>query len=150
MSDELFSREEALGGLPAKRATTLLFLIESRTAHLVDQSRRAMEFSLTEESVKERDLAFLEAFNLGADPPIRPTIQDLERYAPLWATLVPDNPQLRAALAHFFGQKYEFTHKAVPSIRVALGLDTDAVQRAYQRLYRQPLEKLFAPRITVG
>ncbi len=150
MSDELFSREEALGGLPAKRATTLLFLIESRTAHLVDQSRRAMEFSLTEESVKERDLAFLEAFNLGADPPIRSTIQDLERYAPLWATLVPDNPQLRAALAHLFGQKYEFTHKAVPSIRVALGLDTDAVQRAYQRLYRQPLEKLFAPRITVG
>jgi len=129
--DELFSREEALGGLPAKRAATLLFLIESRTAHLVDQSRRAMEFSLTEEAANERDLAFLEAFSLGREPPLRPTIQDLERYASHWAPLVPDNPQLRAALAHLFGRKYEFTHKAVPSIRAALGLDTDAVQRAY-------------------
>jgi hypothetical protein len=50
LPDELFSREEVLGGLPAKRAATLLFLIESRTAHLVEQSRRAMEFSLTEEA----------------------------------------------------------------------------------------------------
>jgi len=70
--DELFSREEALGGLPAKRAATLLFLIESRTAHLVDQSRRAMEFSITEEAANERDLAFLEAFSLGREPPPPP------------------------------------------------------------------------------
>ena len=147
--DELFSREEALGGLPAKRAATLLFLIESRTAHLVDQSRRAMEFSITEEAANERDLAFLEAFSLGREPPLRPTIQDLERYASHWAPLVPDNPQLRAALAHLFGRKYEFTHKAVPSIRAALGLDQEAVRQAYRRLYRQPLETLFASRITL-
>ena len=30
--DELISREEVLGGLPAKRANTILFLIESRMA----------------------------------------------------------------------------------------------------------------------
>jgi hypothetical protein len=32
--DELLTREEILGGLPAGRARTLLFLIESKTAHL--------------------------------------------------------------------------------------------------------------------
>ena len=44
-SDELISREEVLEGLPAKRANTLLFLIESRTAQIVARSR--VEFSLT-------------------------------------------------------------------------------------------------------
>jgi hypothetical protein len=148
--DDLFSRDEVLGGLPAKRAATLLFLIESRTAHLVDQSRRAMEFFLTEEAVKERDLAFLEAFSLGREPPLRPTIQDLERYAPQWAPLVPDNPRIQAAIAHLFGQTYEFTYPAVPRLRVALGLDEEAVQREYRLLYREPLETIYAPRPTLG
>ena len=148
--DDLFSREEVLGGLPAKRAATLLFLIESRTAHLVDQSRRAMEFFLTEESAKDRDLAFFEAFSLGRDPPLRPTIQDLERYAPQWAPLVPDNPSIQAAVAHLFGQTYEFTYPAVPRLRAALGLDEEAVQREYRLLYREPLETIYAPRPTLG
>jgi hypothetical protein len=148
--DELFTRDEVLGGLPAKRAATLLFLIESRTAHLVDQSRRAMEIFLTEEAAKERDLAFLEAFSLGREAPVRPTIQDIERFAPQWATLVPDNPQVQAAVAYLLGQKYEFTHPAVPGIRAALGLDEEAIRQAYRRLYRQPLETLFATRAALG
>ena len=71
MTQELFTREEVMAGLPARRARALLFLIESRTAHLVAQSRRAMERFLTEETAEERDLAFLEAFALGRDPPLR-------------------------------------------------------------------------------
>jgi len=146
--DHLFTREEVMTGLPAKRASTLLFLIESRTAHLVARSRQAMELFLTEGAAEERDLAFLEAFALGRDPPLRPTIQDLERYAPQWAPLVPDNPRVQAALAHLMGQKYSFTYQAVPGIRAALGLDEAAVQQAYRRLYREPLETIFAPRPT--
>ena len=83
------------GGLPAKRAHTLLFLIESRTAHLVAQSRQAMEVFLTREAAEERELAFLESFALGSEPPLRPTIQKLERYAPQWASLVPENPRVQ-------------------------------------------------------
>jgi len=89
----LLDRETVLaGGVPAKRANTLLFLIESRTAHLMVRSRQAMELFPTQESAKQRDLAFLEAFALGSEPPLRPTIRDLERYAPQWASLVPENP----------------------------------------------------------
>ena len=149
-ADDLFTRDEVLGGLPAKRAATLLFLIESRTAHLVERSRRAMEFLFSEEAAKERDLAFLEAFSLGREPPLRPTIQDLERYAPQWAPLVPENPSLQAAVAHLLGQKYDFTSKDVPRIRAALGLDDEAVKRAYRRQYREPLETLFALRPTLA
>src|SRR6266545_2355850 len=42
-------REEVLAGSPARRADILLFLIESRTAHLLAQSRRVMERFVTED-----------------------------------------------------------------------------------------------------
>jgi intracellular septation protein A len=145
-SEELFTRDEALSGLPAQRARTLLFLIESQTAHLAAQDRRVMERFLTEEAARERDLAFLEAFALGRDPPLRPTIQDLERHSGQWAGLVPENPRLRAALAGLLGQKYALSQAAVPGIRAAVGLDTAAVQQAYQRLHNQPLGTIYTAR----
>ncbi|MBU1879313.1 MAG: hypothetical protein KJ734_10220 [Chloroflexi bacterium] len=146
-SNGFLTREEALSGFGARRARTLLFLIESRTAHLVAQSRQAMNPFLTEQTAQERDLAFLEAFGLGREPPLRPTIQDLERHAPQWADLVPQPPRVRAALAQALGQKYAFIQRAVPHIRAVLGLDEPAVQDAYQRLYRQPLAAIYAPRV---
>jgi amino acid permease len=147
-ADDLFTRAEVLGGLPAGRARTLLFLIESRTAHLVARSRQAMELAVGDVAARERDLAFLEAFTLGREPPLRPSIQDLERYAPQWADLVPANPRLCAALAHLLGEKYTFTRQAVPGIRAVLGLDTEPVQRAYRHLYANPIASIFAPQLT--
>ncbi len=145
--DELISREEVLAGLPAKRANTVLFLLESRTAQIVARSR--MEFSLTEQAASERDLAFLEAFALGNAPPLHPTIQHLERYAEQWATLVPENPRLKAAIAHAFSQKYTFIYQTVPNIRATLGLDEKAVQVAYLRLYRKQLLTIFASKLSL-
>jgi amino acid permease len=150
VSDEDFdsfpNREELLGGLPAKRADTLLFLIESRTAHLVAQSRRAMERFLNEGNVNDRELAFLEAFSEGREPPLAPTVQDIEHHAARWAPLVAKNPSVQAALAHRLGQKYRFTYEAVPGVRAAVGMDNPNVRRAYRRLYTQPLEEIFASR----
>lgn len=146
--DELFTRDEVLGGLPARRAATLLFLIESRTAYLADQSRRAADFFLSEDASKERDLAFLEAFNLGREPPVHVTIQAIERFAAKWAPLVPENPNIRAAVAHLLGQKYKFTKRAAPGIRTALAFDGEAVRQAYCRLYGAELETIYAPRIS--
>jgi hypothetical protein len=147
-SDEFFTRDEVLGGLPAKRAAALLFLIESRTSNLLDESRRATEFFLSEDVSKERDLAFLEAFSLGREPPLRITIQDIERFASKWAALVPDNPTIRAAIALFLGQKYKFTNQAAPGIRAALALDSIAVRQAFRRLYRADLETIFARQVS--
>ena len=147
--DELFTRDEALGGLPARRAATLLFLIESRSAQLEARSRLAAEEFPTEKAAQELDLAFLEAFASSREPPLRPTIQDLERHAPKWAHLVPENARLRAAIAHLLSEKYSFSSQAVPRMRLALGLDEPAVQRAYQELYKQSLNTIFVPRITL-
>ncbi|MDQ3891768.1 MAG: hypothetical protein M3274_02570, partial [Actinomycetota bacterium] len=117
----LLDRETVLAGMPAERANTLLYLIESRTAHLVARSREAVQIFLSDESAQQRKLAFLEAFALGSEPPLPPTIQDLERYAPQWEPLVPENPRVQAAVAHRLGEKYEFTYEKAPGIRAALG-----------------------------
>ena len=147
--DELFTRDEALGGFPARRAATLLFLIESRSAQLEARSLLAAEEFPTEKAAQELDLAFLEAFASSREPPLRPAIQDLERHAPKWAHLVPENARLRAAIAYLLSEKYSFSSQAVPRMRLALGLDEPAVQRAYQELYKQSLNTIFVPRITL-
>lgn len=124
-------------------------MIESRTAQLAARSQLDTDLFTTEEGARERELAFLEAFAFGREPPLRPTIQDVERHAPEWASLVPENPRVQAAIAHRLGQKYAFTSRAVPGIRAALGLDTEAVQRAYRRLYGRPLATIYAPWVTL-
>jgi amino acid permease len=149
-ADEFLTRDEILAGLSARRARMLLFLIESRTAHLTARSRRAMERFPAEGVARDRDMAFLEAFSLGQDPPLRPTIRDLERHADRWADLVPERPQARAALAHSLGEKYAFTGKSTPNIRTVLGLDEPEVQEAYQNLYGQPLATIYAMRVTLA
>jgi len=146
--EPLVSREQVLDGLPAKRASMLLFAIESRTAYLVARSRRAMARFITEKSAEEQDHAFLNALAEGRDLPIQPTIQDLEHHAVHWASLVPADAGLRAALARAIGEKYLFTRAAVPSLRRALGLDDEDVMQAYARSYGQPLSTIYAVQIT--
>jgi amino acid permease len=145
--DRFPDRDELLAGLPTRRADTLLFLIESRTAHLLAGSPRAMEQFVTEADRDERELAFFAAFSQGLDPPLVPTIQDLERHSRQWAPLVAESPQVRAAVAHRLGKKYRFTYQDSAGIRRALGLDDPEVRRAYRRLYRRPLEEIFAARV---
>ena len=147
--DRLVSREELREGrlAPGRQANAVLFAIESRTAQLVTQSQQMAAPYLTARAVEEPESAFLEALAARRNLPVPPTIQDLERYAPHWANLVSEaDPRLRAALAHALGSKYVFTLKSVPGIRTALGLDENAVQRMYERLYAQPLSSIYASR----
>jgi amino acid permease len=148
-SDDLgfLSRDELLGGLPARRASSLLYAIENRTAQLVARSRRAMATYETERTAEEQERAFLEAFAQGREPPILPTIQDLERYAPEWASLVPPDPGVRAAVARMIGGKYMVPRRKVPALRHALGVDEPAVDEAFARLHGQPIETLYATHI---
>jgi len=141
--DELFTPDEVLAGFSAKRAHLLLFQIESRTASLMMQSRRAVDRYLTEETAEQQDLAFFEALAEGRELPVRPTIRDLERYTPHWQSLVPPNPTLQATLAHLLRQKYRFRQRDIPHVREALGLDREGVQQAFLRQYHQSLETTY-------
>jgi len=148
---ETLTREKLLnGGLGSgRRASTLLFAIESRVAQLAAQSRQATAIYLTSKEIEERERAFLQALAAGRELPLQPTIQDLERYAPHWQELLStaDAP-LKAALARALGIKYTFRMQAIPGIRGALGMDEAATQQAFQRLYREPLSTIYAPGIT--
>lgn len=151
--DELdlpLSREDVLGGRPGKRASTALFLIESRTAYLAQRSRRDIDALPAESPGQNREDAFLEAFRQGAAPRVSVTIQQIEQWAPWWKVLVPKNPQVRAALAHLLGERYTFAVASIPGIRDAIGLDDPAVQDAYGRLYSTPLAGIYAPGIPLS
>ena len=143
-----FSRDELLGGLPARRASTILFAIEARSAHLVARSKRAMAWYETPRTSSERETAFLEAMAGGRALPLTPRVQDLERFAPTWADLVPAGADLRASLARLIGQKYRFTPERVPRMRAALGLDDPEVVDAFQRLHDKPPSSIYAPSVT--
>lgn len=150
---EIVSREELLEGrlAPGRRATALLFAIESRTAQLVSQSQQATALYLTKKAVEERERTFLEALAAGRELPVQPTIQDLERYVPHWMDLVSEaDVNLRAALVSAIGKKYVFTRESVPGIRVALGLDEAGIQQAYQRLYGEPLSSIYAAKTAMS
>ena len=79
----------------------------------------------TERAEAERERAFLDAVAAGRAPKRPPRVQDLERYAPSWASLVPPDPRLRAAVAKLLGEKYRLPRGRVPRIAAALGLDGD-------------------------
>lgn len=150
-SDELggfLDREQLLGGSPARRAATLLFLIETRTARLAALERRRLDRSRTEASEDERALAFVEAFALARESAVAPSVHELERQAEAWASLVPTNARLQAALARRFGEKYRFNATVAPGIGKALGLVDDEVRDAYEALYGEPIESVFAEALT--
>ena len=150
---EFLDRETLLGGgmAPGRRASALLFAIESRTARLVAQSQQATAWYLTRRAAAEREQEFLDALAEGRELPVAPTIQQIERYAANWTPLVADaDPGLAAAVARGMGQKYRLVEGAVPGIRAALGLDTAMVQEAYQRFYGEPLASIYTRKVVFG
>ncbi len=143
----MFSRDELLGGLPARRASTLLFAIESRTAQQVARSRSAMATYLTDRTAADRERAFLDALSGGRTLPIRPTIQDIERYASEWAALVPDGADQRAAILTRLAASYRLPAARTPRVAAALGVADPAVDAAYERAHGAPIATAFATEV---
>lgn len=143
----MFTRESLLGGLPARRASTILFAIESRTASLVRSNRVNRASYVGERTVAEREQAFLSAM-AGGRQAIDVRIDEIEGYAAQWADLAPEGADVRAAIARLLGSKYRFTWDLVPGIRAALGLDDSAVAEAFVRLHSRPLSSIYAERLT--
>lgn len=144
-----FSRSDVLGGLPARRASTLLFAIEQRTAQLVSRSRKAMATWTTERAEAERERAFLDALAAGRTGARPPRVQDVERHAPAWAALVPSDPALRAAVVHLLAGKYRLPRRGLPRIRAALGMDEPAVRQAFERANNRSIDTVFVDRLTL-
>jgi hypothetical protein len=129
----MFSRAEIERGLPARRASGVLFAVEALTARLVVNQRITRATFVGERSSTEREQAFLQAIAAGRDLPVQPTIQQIERFAPQWADVVPEGAEARAALAILMAAKYRLVRNRVPRIRATLGLDAGPVAEAVAR-----------------
>lgn len=149
--NKLLSRQELLAGgvagRSAKQASVLLTLIENRAASCLSESRQAAIGYTPATLSAARSQSYLEALAQGRARTSQPTMRDLERYAPQWAELAPENPSTRATIAHLLGAKYRFTARVTPGVRAALGLDTPAVMDAYQQQYGRPLRDIYVPRL---
>lgn len=164
MSDELFTRDEVLGGLQGKRAKALLFLIEYWAVRITQRDKDIVgaAMTLTPEMIQcipvllddslltasvehDPDAGFFEAFGLSKEGLKPVTLQQIEATAVSWQKLVPDNPRLKATTLHLMGQKYPLIKRRVSRILRVFGAETEQVTSAYQKMYRQPLESLFKP-----
>ncbi len=144
MTEPLFpTRDELLGGFPARRASTILFAIENLTHQLVTRSRRALARYQPATSAQDRERQFIDAVGGGRESAARPAIQDVERYAAEWAPLVPDVPDTKAALLHQLSSRYQLYYDRVPRIRAALSVDSDAVAQEFQRQQRRDISTAF-------
>jgi transmembrane amino acid transporter len=149
MTEQLLSRDEVLGGLPARRAATVLHAIRARTAASVARSRRPLGGYVSERVAAQRESEFLAALASGRDAHAKPSVQDLERYASDWETLVPSQPALRAAIADRLGTEERLVKDWVPRLRAALGLDEQATRDAYERATQRPLDAIYVARSRV-
>ena len=140
------AHDELLDGPAARRASALLLAIESRTAQLVARSRRAMARHHTERSAQEHDHAHLDVVAQGPDSSLEPTVQGLERDAPDWQALVPDDAVVCAAVAGLLSEQCVLCEVHVPQIRGARGLDEPEVQVAYERQPGRHLATIYSTR----
>src|SRR4051812_9007792 len=101
----------------------------------------------SDDAAQRRELEFIESFALGREPPVRPTVQDLERFAPQWASLVARNPRVQAALALRMSEKYGLARGRVDGIAAALGLGETLVAAAFESLYGRPVESIYVERV---
>src|SRR6188508_2983427 len=137
------SREDLLGGMPARRASTILFAIENLTNQLVSRSRRALARYQPAETAQDRERRFMDAVSAGREAQVRPKIQDVERYAPEWAYMVPEVADTQAAILHQLSERYRLYKNRLPRLRTALAADSPAVAEAFQRQQKRPIETIW-------
>ena len=142
--DQGFSQEDPISAkVKARQALGLLTSLERRTAYLMTEMRQAVELILNSEP---QLTSGGDDFQLRYQKAISElTIDQLERYAPQWTSLIPANPTVQSALSHLLGQKYGLIYERVANIRQALGLDSDVVKQAYESQHGEPIATLFQP-----
>jgi len=147
--DGLVSRQELLEGrlAPGRQANAVLFATKAgRHNWSLSRNRWAAPY-LTAKAVEEAESVFLEAMaavrNFPGAPHDSRTSSVTHPIGRIWS---PKQTPAFGRRCSRFGQQVHFTHKSVPGIRTALGLDENAVQRVYVRLYNESLSAIYASR----
>jgi amino acid permease len=139
------SREDLLGGMPARRASTIVYAIENLTLALVTRSRHALARYQAAESGRDRERQFMDAVSAGREQQERPAVQDLERYATEWSSMAPDVPETKAQICFQLSTRYRLVYERTRRLRAALGVDGQAVADAYRRQQGKEIGTAFIP-----
>ena len=142
---DLISRHDILGGRLSteRRAGRVVSTIEARVAHMRAETRQAVHalFSGTEtEFTRTFGDDYLRAVKMSAQFAAAPSLADIERFARQWKQLVPEDPDVRAAVIQSLVTRYGVSPETTPAALESVGYMTGVVQEAYQRLYTRPLD----------
>jgi amino acid permease len=144
------TRDELLGGLVARRASTSLFAVERRVAYLVAEARHVVAPVICADLVATHERAFLAALASGRGRERAPTIQELERFAPAWRHLAPGDADGRAVFVDRLATAHRFRRRDVPRIRAVLALDDGPVATAFRRRTGRAIATVYATDLTLA
>lgn len=108
--------------------------IVDHTKYLVYQLQHVTEILLKPDGVPGLEGFKPEAITLIGD--------DLERFAPQWGTMVPNDPVTCAIIAHDLAQSFDLFYQRIPNIRTALELDSKDVQSAFEERYGVTIQEV--------
>lgn len=166
MNDELFSRDEVLGGglSRVRRARACLYLIEQEALRLVERQARTSTVAAAppesgmfyaalllddEETMRaplpgEADDAFIESFRNARRTAPPATLKALERSVGGWKVLIPEDLALRAELLHQMTLRHEMPRNRSKRIADAFGVGTTDFDAEYAAVTGSSVDTVFA------
>lgn len=163
--NELFSREEVLGGglSRVRRARALLYLIEQEAARISDKratitatatlpieaglSFNALAFgdaeTMREALPGEQDEAFIQSFRNARRNAAAAHSKVLASTASAWKVLVPDDVVLRAEVLHQMTLRHSLPRNKSESIAKAFGVGTAEFDTAYLDSVGEPVDTVW-------
>lgn len=165
MNDELFTRDEVLGGglSRVRRARACLYLIEQEALRLVDRQARTTTVASAppeagmfyaamlledEETMRkplpgEADEAYIESFRNARRTAPPATLAALERSVSGWKVLIPEELALRAELLHQMSLRHQMPRNRAKHIAAAFGVGDPGFDAAYAAVAGSPVDDAF-------
>lgn len=148
----LISRDELLGGaLKGRRqrsAQSVLALIEAKTAQLSREAEVTLAPEFGSASATARTADYFKTL-ASSDGSAVTTIHELERFAPQWASLVPQSADIRAATLKQLFDKYQVPLSRTPRLQGALGATDLGVMKAFEAQTSGALADAFADTLSL-
>jgi hypothetical protein len=167
MDDDLgLSRDAIAGGMPMKRAKSLVYLIEQEARRQQDRMKGIDTAALSAAATggmsnvdlqdlvddearrgalsADGDEAYVEAYRSARREADVPDFRWLEAAADHWASLVPDDLKMRVLVFALLTERYDIVRKRAKGFCRNLGVDDPGFAEAYEAERGQPLESAFA------
>ena len=167
MSDELFSREEILGGglSRIRRARAIVFLLEQEARRIGDRSAvlasaapeaAGMLYAIYEADPEmmrralpgEADEAFIESFRNSRRRAKSAASRLLEGTVDSWKVLLPEDMSLRAEVLHQMALRHGLPRNRSRRIAAEFGVGQEAFDQAYLRTVGDPSSTAFGADIS--